>query len=407
TDVTNLIIKLKDAHTFYFPICYTRFTFTQQLALYSTVTTDGSQQIKVFKDTLDSSNKDCVVDKIDGNPALDVIKQYASDTVFISKDLGVRFNMALASLALVNGNIQLHPRSSQFNIRLILPDTDSITYTLNCGSGTKTVVREWVAFINNGNDLNSFSDSSSYWSNFCVNPSAPTPSQSPTSTQSLTSTQPPTSTQSTQSPTSTQLSKPNPPNPTQPSKPTPPNPTQPSKPNPPNSTQPTKRSKPKSSRHPKSFPDSLLKFEIPKRKRYDRRKKHRNAFDPVQMNDANLFQEDVVFSDATLVSNASLAQFYKLKSKSNIGIALISSEAATTDDAFTSLANGFKALANTGVTKLIIDLSNNEGGETAISHFINKILFPNTNPAFPTDWSLTDIKKAAIKAVDVTNPPFS
>ncbi|CAG8525670.1 11773_t:CDS:2, partial [Cetraspora pellucida] len=324
TDVINLLIKMKDPHTFYFPICYTRFTFTQQLALYSIVADDGSQLIKVFKDNLDSSNKNCVVDTINGNPALDVIKQFARDNVFVSKDLGVRFNMALTSLASFKGNLQLHPRSSQFNIRLVLPDKDSITYTLKCGSETKTVIREWLAFINNGDDLDSFSDSSSYWSKFCVNPSAPTPSQS------------------TQPPKSTQLLK-------------------------------------KSTKPPKSL-------QLP--------------------------GQDVVFSDATLVADAKLARFYKLNSKNNIGVAMISTEDPTdlftsNYDVFTSLTNGFKSLADTGVTKLILDLSNNEGGSTTIAHFINKILFPATYPAFPTDWSLTDIKKAAIEAVDVKNPPFS
>ncbi|KAF0442327.1 peptidase s41 family protein [Gigaspora margarita] len=424
TDVINLIIKMKDAHTFYFPICYTRFTFTQQLALYAIVANDGSQQIKVFKDTLDSSNKNCVVDEIDGHPALDVIKQYARDTVFISKDLGVRFNMALASLALVNGNLQLHPRSSQFNIRLVLPDKDSITYTLNCGSGTKTVVREWVAFINNGDDLNNFSDSASYWSKFCVNPSAPTPSQSPTSTQLPISTQLPTSTQSStsiQSPTSTQ-----PPAFTKPPKST--KLTKPVSSQTQLSPRPkrSQTSKPKSSQHPKSFTNPISKFRNSNRRqtyhksfmkpfsKFENSKlrqthRFRNSFDPVQMNDANLFKEDVVLSDATLVFDAKFAQFYKLKSKNNIGVAMISTEDVpiSINDAFISLVNGFKALANNSATKLILDLSNNEGGFTVISHFINRLLFPDTYPAFPTDFSLTDIKKAAIEAVDIKKPPFS
>ncbi|CAG8773265.1 22172_t:CDS:2, partial [Racocetra persica] len=393
TDVINLIIKMKDPHTFYFPICYTRFTFTQQLALYSTVADDGSQLIKVFKDNLDSNNKNCVVDTIDDNPALDAIKQYARDNVFVSKDLGVRFNMALASLALFNGKFQLHPRSSQFNIRLILPDKDSITYTLKCGSETKKVVREWVAFINDGDDLNSFSDSASYWSKFCVNPSAPAPSKPPESSQPSKSAQP------SQPSKSTQLLK--------------------KSTKPPKSTQLLKSSKlPKSHRLPgrfRSFKPKFLRHKFSKSLlKLGRRPMYRlrNDFDPLKMNDANLFKEDVVFSDATLVADAKLAQFYKLKSKSNIGVAMISTEEITDlftsyNDAFVSLTKGFNSLANTGVTKLILDLSNNEGGLTIIAHFINKILFPATYPAFPTDFSLTDIKKAAIEAVDVKNPPFS
>src|SRR5581483_3451763 len=131
--------ELKDPHTLFFPICYTRFSFTQRITLYSTVSSDGTQSIKVFKDSLDSSNNDCEVEQIDGATALDTIKAFARDKVFVSKDLGVRFNLALASLALQNGTYLIQPRSSQFTLRLVLPDKESTTFNLKCANNTKTI----------------------------------------------------------------------------------------------------------------------------------------------------------------------------------------------------------------------------------------------------------------------------
>ncbi|CAG8522739.1 30981_t:CDS:2 [Gigaspora margarita] len=50
----------------------------------------------VFDDKLDPSNNDCEVFEIDGKPALQTIIDFANDNIAHSKDLGVRFNMALA-----------------------------------------------------------------------------------------------------------------------------------------------------------------------------------------------------------------------------------------------------------------------------------------------------------------------
>jgi hypothetical protein len=169
---------LKDPHTLFFPICYTRFTFTQKISLYSTVS-DGIQKIKVFKDNIESGNDDCEVERIDGVTAIDAITEFARDKVFVSKDLGVRLNMALASLALQeDGTYLVQPRSSQFTLQIVLPEKETTTYDLKCGTNTKTITRNWEAVINNPDDLDSFTDAGSYWQNFCANPPAIESSQS-------------------------------------------------------------------------------------------------------------------------------------------------------------------------------------------------------------------------------------
>lgn len=137
------------------------------------------QKIKIFKDSIESQNDDCEVDRIDGVAAIDAITQFARDNIFVSKDLGVRFNMALASLALQNGTYLLQPRSSQFTLRIVLPEKETTTYDLKCGTNTKTITRNWEAVINNPDDLNKFTDSNSYWNNFCANPPADEKNQSP------------------------------------------------------------------------------------------------------------------------------------------------------------------------------------------------------------------------------------
>lgn len=53
-------------------------------------------------------------------------------------------------------------------------------------------------------------------------------------------------------------------------------------------------------------------------------------------------------------------------------------------------------------------MSNNEGGLTIISHFVNSLLFPGANPSFPTDFRLNDIVKGAIlKAGNSSNTIFT
>ncbi|CAG8638995.1 16124_t:CDS:2, partial [Cetraspora pellucida] len=171
TDVTQIFVDLKDGHSDFGTACYNAFFFIQDIWLYSTVDCHGSQVIKILQDDIDSSNNRCEVTQIDGSPALEVITSYAEKHIRNSRDLGVRFNMALASVNFVNGIFGLNQNvisSSQFTRRLTLPDSDSITYELKCNnSETKTLKRPW-RIINNAYNTLGFTDSKSYFDSICL-----------------------------------------------------------------------------------------------------------------------------------------------------------------------------------------------------------------------------------------------
>ncbi|KAF0545000.1 peptidase s41 family protein [Gigaspora margarita] len=152
TALRNTIFKLKDGHTRFIDICYQSFIYDQNLTLYSVVTTDKEKKqkqiIKIFDDKLDSSNNDCEVTEIEGKPAIQAIIDFANDNIAYSKDLGVRFNMALAP------SIKIF--SQLFTLREDLPETSTITYNLKCPKKSYKLTRKWsVAF------------SSAAFENFC------------------------------------------------------------------------------------------------------------------------------------------------------------------------------------------------------------------------------------------------
>ncbi|CAG8713871.1 25035_t:CDS:2, partial [Dentiscutata erythropus] len=137
TALQNTIFKLKDGHTRIINTCYRNFVYDQNLTLYSVVTTDKEKnKTQVFDDKLDPSNNDCEVTEIDGKPALQAIIEFANNSISYSKDLGVRFNMALAPSS---GFF-----SQQFTLRNEFPETPSITYNLKCPKKSFKLKREWA-----------------------------------------------------------------------------------------------------------------------------------------------------------------------------------------------------------------------------------------------------------------------
>ncbi|CAG8722632.1 10867_t:CDS:1, partial [Scutellospora calospora] len=111
-----------------------------------------------------SSNKNCEVIKINGQDALETIKEFADKNVSSSRDLGVRFNEALSSLALQLGDWVFAEESGQFTKRPNLPESPNITYTLSCSGKHRTIVRGWsINYI--GND---FTDTKSYFDQNCL-----------------------------------------------------------------------------------------------------------------------------------------------------------------------------------------------------------------------------------------------
>ncbi|CAG8705674.1 10002_t:CDS:2, partial [Cetraspora pellucida] len=155
-DVEQLFYDLKDAHTLYSLNCFSSFLFYTNMTFYSVIN-DGKQIIKVYNDTIDQSNIDCEVTNIDGQEAYQVIYEFARDSVYGSRDLGVRFNIAL----------DIAYNTLSFAIRTEIPENPDITYTLKCNNTDEfDVKRNWTAF-SSSIVLNKFNDSKTYFDNIC------------------------------------------------------------------------------------------------------------------------------------------------------------------------------------------------------------------------------------------------
>ncbi|CAG8738205.1 20223_t:CDS:2 [Dentiscutata erythropus] len=157
TDVKHLFYDLKDSHTLFGSYCFTTFFFHTNMTFYSVVN-NGEQKIKVFDDTIDQSNIDCEVTHIDGQQAFKVIYEFANNSVYASRDLGVRFNIALDRAY----------KFPSFAVRSEIPERSDITYTLKCDNKNAfDVKRNWNAFAQNSIILNEFNNSKSYFDNIC------------------------------------------------------------------------------------------------------------------------------------------------------------------------------------------------------------------------------------------------
>ncbi|CAG8642891.1 5964_t:CDS:2, partial [Racocetra fulgida] len=138
-DVRDTVGSLKDGHLSFYSDCYvSRFVFTQQLYLYSTIKNNETQVIQVLEDLLDPSNDECEVTKIDERPAMEVITEFAY-TLPEFRDLGVAFNNALTSYTIINGT-NISPNPPQFTM-------------------------QWVAI---DQMPGMFKDSNTYWNKFCI-----------------------------------------------------------------------------------------------------------------------------------------------------------------------------------------------------------------------------------------------
>ncbi|CAG8756963.1 19535_t:CDS:2, partial [Dentiscutata erythropus] len=292
TDLQFLLFQLKDSHLFFFSNCYNQiFTFDQGLSLYSIIKPDGKQTIKIFNDVINSSLIDCEVVTIDSRPAMEVLIEFANEKTFSSKDLGVRFNSVMSSLSLGNNNIRVSPLTQQFTKSRILPEKPSISYGLTCNGSTLIIERSWK--ITSG-FYDNFTDSNSYWNNFCAATTNPT------------------------------------------------------------------------------------------------------LFDP--LNDFGDYSKtyDTMISKAQIVFNGTSSRFYM---QNRTGIVLISIFETTVDEQgqMKDILQGFNKLNEMGAKKIVLDLTDNSGGVISVAEFMNILLFPNTNPSFPSDAKVTNFSKLAIQ----------
>lgn len=92
-----------------------------------------------------------------------------------------------------------------------------------------------------------------------------------------------------------------------------------------------------------------------------------------------------------LYGQETVAQFYHLP-KQNTGV-LASNFVFETEP----LLEGLQKFIDKGVKKVIFDLTNNPGGVIDAAHFLNKLLFPETDPNFETDFKLSDLMRLSIQ----------
>ncbi|RIB26434.1 hypothetical protein C2G38_2064906 [Gigaspora rosea] len=283
--IRGLIFQLRDGSTMLGTGCYNAFEFSQSLFLYSVVTPDKQQ---IMQDFLDPSNNNCEVTEINGQNALEVIKEFANGSIINFRDLGVRFNRALVSIIPVNNTFVDAGGSNLFAHRWDLPESSNINYTVSCPD-ILNFVREWkINFVGRSKDFN---DTKSYFDQNCLPQS-------------------------------------------------------------------------KSS-----------KF-----------KKNKRLISKPTFNQIKVSQVELVLSagDAYfyLVGDIGVAQFTSLYFDNNL---------------LREIQNGFQLLHEKNAKKLVLDLSNNQGGYATAPPIISALLLPsNTSSFFPNDQKITNITEQMI-----------
>ncbi|CAG8703824.1 605_t:CDS:2, partial [Acaulospora colombiana] len=102
-------------------------------------------------------------------------------------------------------------------------------------------------------------------------------------------------------------------------------------------------------------------------------------------------QDEVLLNKAQLLINLDSVGFYHLKKKKKIGVLTMSSVR------FGNLMPGFQKFIDKGVKKVILDLTNNDGGYIIGAHYFNNLLFPQTDPYFETDFRVSELMRLSIQ----------
>ncbi|KAG0299550.1 hypothetical protein BGZ97_003645 [Linnemannia gamsii] len=150
TDVRHAVDTLRDGHASYDVNCYTNYGFEQNLTLYAPVM-DGVQTLRVYKDNAKRGYEDCIVYKIDGNPALAHIRAWATKRGYdVEKEAFL-------------------DESGEFAYQSYLPDKGYIDYELHCSnkrpSGPIRLREEWNVYPQT--EI-AFKDVKSYVANVCM-----------------------------------------------------------------------------------------------------------------------------------------------------------------------------------------------------------------------------------------------
>ncbi|KAG0072467.1 hypothetical protein BGZ89_005857 [Linnemannia elongata] len=353
--VTRLAASFNDGHVSYRNFCYMTAKFMQPLSLYAPVV-NGKQDVRIFYvDTTigkkglpsnPSSLTDCVVQTIDGQPALKAIQDFTDRVSAISKDPGVRLNDALASTSWYD---EWSSSPGGFANRYELPPNESVKYTIQCAKGPlQTLTVPWVVRPSDYYEYSTFTDTKSYWEVQCQNSAADYNGRSNSRLPSTTA---------------------------------------------------AKTLAAGSKKGASETAPALTTFR--ERGKITQPK-------PGQSNGRNGEPKTpAVITQAKLVATTRTSAFYRLTGSKvkDACVAVIATEDTEEheydSDEYLNFAKGLQKLQSQGCTKLILDMTNNGGGLIDFAYYINRLLFPKADPYFvqdiKTNKMIHDASRRAIK----------
>ncbi|KAG0377534.1 hypothetical protein BGX24_005946 [Mortierella sp. AD032] len=356
--VSRFAASFNDGHVSYRNFCYMTAKFMQPLSLYAPVV-NGKQDVRVFyvdttigKKGLPSnptSLVDCVVQTIDGQPALKAIQDFTDRVSAISKDPGVRLNDALASTSWYE---EWSSSPGGFANRYELPPSASVKYTIQCAKGpVQTLNVPWVIRPSDFFEYSTFTNTKSYWEVQCENSSADYNGRS-----------------------NSRSSSPIP------------------------STAAARTLAAGGKKGASETAPAITTFR--ERGKITQPK-------PGQSNGRGEPKTPAVISQAKLVATSRTSAFYRLtgskvKDACVVVIATEDTEEHEYDsDEYINFAKGLQKLQSQGCTKLILDMTNNGGGLIDFAYYINRLLFPKADPYFVqdirTNKMVQDASRQAIK----------
>ncbi|KAF9311831.1 hypothetical protein BG003_006916 [Podila horticola] len=358
-DLLDLANSLNDAHVNYSPTCYSTYVFQIAYSFYSPIV-NGKQSVRIYKDYSDRGHQDCEVVTINGQDAHTFIQAWADKNTGFSKDAGVRFNYAMSNQEYSPDHRAWSDRIGSFSLRSTLPVTPTLDFQLNCGyNGMVTSALNWV--VVNGPDQGTYSNKATYLNNICYDlPGDPEPE--------AVAAAPNTHTNPLEEPSNLFLYK------------------------------REDRRRQHLERRSKALAGPTVTTPIvesqpvikaargrPQRYRRDeetssgkarvwhfKRELERRAA-PGAVPDASSLDLD----DATFVAYGNQTAVYQLKSKPHIGVLVVPSMMVPVSHEVPAIQHMLTLLAERNVTNLILDFSNNGGGDVSFASDLANIFFPS------------------------------
>ncbi|KAF9377777.1 hypothetical protein CPB97_009942 [Podila verticillata] len=340
SDLLGLANSLNDAHVNYAATCYSSYVFQIAYTLYAPIV-NGKQSVRIFNDNSKSGQEDCEVVTIDGQDARAFIQAWADKNTGFSKDAGVRFNNALGGQEYSPDHQSYSDRIGTFSIRSTLPSSASLDFQLNCGqNGTVNKTLNWS--VVNGPDLGTFSNKATYLKNVCINhPDAPEAVADAPNTHTNPLVEPSNLFHYKREDRRRQhLERRRMAGPTV--------------------VTPIVESQPEA-KHVKK------RFALPQRWK---RELERRAPAPTP-DETSLDLDDAIF-----VAAGNQTAVYQLKSKPHIGVLVVPTMVVPLPEEVAAIQKMLTKLAKRNVTNLILDLTNNGGGDVSFASLLPTIFFP-------------------------------